>query len=655
MATKTIEKWTPYGVALDITATSGTVTRTSATQFTVALTVSWETYYSGAKTNYGMKATAGSKSVTISSFGTSRSSGSNTVTGTYSISGNGAQTKEISIVFENFNTDKNQSAKKTVTLNISVPALTSYTVSYNANGGSGAPGSQTKWKDQKLTLSSTKPTKTGHTFQGWATSASGSVAYAAGASYTANANVTLYAIWKANTYTVTYNANGGTNVPANQTKTYGTALTLTSSKPTRTNFTFKGWGLSAAATTVAYASGASYTKNEAITLYAIWDLAYTKPRINKLSVTRCDASGNAINDGAYALLKFSWECDVNATSIYYKFIVGDSIDGDTVSITGRTGNFEEIIGGSFNATTSYDILVRVTDENDSYSKTVTLNSRKFPIQVMPREKGIAFGKNAELEGYADFGFKIKSSNDAIFAHDKNIFGTDANGTEYAALMPLTASGNTSLGYGLYSAEKGNTHIYGNKVQFYTKGGIYANSNPFVFDNNNVIRGIETSGAEVNVFQPKNSSNNTVLGYGNYDNESGLTNIYGHDINFGVSNIATKGTYKPYYRKGDTVSVALYTSGFCTDSKTEVHFHVPLTKPIVGSPTVAAASDEGFIFRQNNTYTHGSTATVYVTPSKYSAYAYHGVGVRIIAEFSTTTNAVNNSPIGIVWRGTITFS
>lgn len=195
----TVNKWTPFGVALDITATGGTVTRKSATQYTVKINASWETYYSGAQTNYGMTASSGGGSINLNTFGTKSSSGSGSFTGTYSISGNGSATKTITVTFKNYEEDwqgnVTESATKTVSFSVTVPAWTSYTVKYNANGGSGAPSSQTKWKDQTLTLSTTKPTRIGYTFQGWATSASGSVVYSAGASYTANASVTLYAIW----------------------------------------------------------------------------------------------------------------------------------------------------------------------------------------------------------------------------------------------------------------------------------------------------------------------------------------------------------------------------------------------------------------------------------------------------------------------------
>lgn len=275
----TVSKWTPFGVALDITATGGTVTRKSATQYTVKINASWETYYSGAKTNYGMTASSGGGSVNLNTFGTKSGSGSGSFTGTYSISGNGSATKTVTVIFKNYNTDNGDSATKTVSFSVTVPAWTSYTVKYNANGGSGAPSNQTKWKDQTLKLSTTKPTRTGYTFQGWATSASGSVAYASGANYTSNASVTLYAVWKAITYTVKYNANGGSGAPSSQTKTYGKTLTLSSTVPTRTSiedngtlteYTFKGWATSSTSTSVAYKAGASYTANAAITLYAVW-------------------------------------------------------------------------------------------------------------------------------------------------------------------------------------------------------------------------------------------------------------------------------------------------------------------------------------------------------------------------------------------------
>ncbi len=403
--------WNPFGVLLEISATAGTVTRTSATQFTVRITAAWETYYSGAQTNYGMTASSGGGSATLNPFGTKSSGGSAAFTGTYSISGNAGATKTVTVTFRNFNNDNGDSATKTVNLSVTVPAWTSYTVKYNANGGSGAPSSQTKWKDQALTLSSTKPTRTGYTFQGWATSASGGVAYAAGASYTANAAVTLYAVWKANTYTVTYNANGGSGAPGSQTKTYGVALTLSSTKPTRTNYTFKGWGTSASATTVAYAAGGSYTANATITLYAIWELAYTKPRLTNVTVKRCDADGTVKDDGTSALVSFDWACDISNPMIY----VETDIDEIAINGTGTSGTVSKVLPGPYSVTSSWIVYCTINDGPDYASRLMTLSSLRFTLHGKAGGDGIAFGKTAELgaaeslggSGVADFAFDAK--------------------------------------------------------------------------------------------------------------------------------------------------------------------------------------------------------------------------------------------------------
>lgn len=93
--------------------------------------------------------------------------------------------------------------------NITVPKLDLYTVSYNANGGSGAPSSQTKWYNETLKLSSVIPTRERYEFLGWATSQNGSVSYSAGSNYTSNSGITLYAVWKLKASVVTiYDKNG---------------------------------------------------------------------------------------------------------------------------------------------------------------------------------------------------------------------------------------------------------------------------------------------------------------------------------------------------------------------------------------------------------------------------------------------------------------
>ena len=285
---------------------------------------------------------------------------------------------------------------------ISTAPTKTYTITYNANGGSGAPGKQTKTYGKTLKLSTTKPTRTGYTFQGWGTSSTGSVVYASGANYTANASDTLYAIWKANTYTVTYNANGGSGAPGKQTKTYGVTLKLSTAKPTRTNYNFIGWGTSAASTTVAYAPGADYTENSSITLYAIWSLAYVKPIIEITSLDRCTSSGTYTDDGTYAKIIFNWstEYSVSSMKVEYKLSTSSSwISGGSISASGTSGTSQKIFGGSLDSESQYDVKITVTDSNGSSIAIKTLGAMTFEIDFLSGGKGVAIGKPATNKGF----------------------------------------------------------------------------------------------------------------------------------------------------------------------------------------------------------------------------------------------------------------
>ena len=160
-----------------------------------------------------------------------------------------------------------------VSKSFSVPALSSYKITYNANGGSGAPGQQTKYYGKTLTLSKTKPTRENHSFLGWATSSSATSAqYQPGGSYTANSAVTLYAVWAINSYVISYDANKGVGAPDAQTTEGGGSIVLTSSEPTRKRHSFLGWATSSSATSAQYQPGGSYTFASDVDLFAVWEL-----------------------------------------------------------------------------------------------------------------------------------------------------------------------------------------------------------------------------------------------------------------------------------------------------------------------------------------------------------------------------------------------
>ena len=95
-----------------------------------------------------------------------------------------------------------------------------YTVKYNANGGSKAPSSQTKAYNQNLTLRTSVPVRDGYDFLGWASNKNATASeYDPGASYTANKDITLYAVWKRSTKL------RGISLPESGTVKYGQTLT----------------------------------------------------------------------------------------------------------------------------------------------------------------------------------------------------------------------------------------------------------------------------------------------------------------------------------------------------------------------------------------------------------------------------------------------
>jgi len=160
---------------------------------------------------------------------------------------------------------------------------TTYTLTYNANGGSGtAPiGSPTTYSSNFAapispnngSFSNSAPN---NTFYGWNTAADGTgTSYLPGSNITMNNNKILYAQWVPATlpYTVTYDANGATggSVPAAPTN-YPSGVQvpiLGQGSLTRSGYTFLGWNGSTSGIGSIYAPGYTFTSKTA-TLYANW-------------------------------------------------------------------------------------------------------------------------------------------------------------------------------------------------------------------------------------------------------------------------------------------------------------------------------------------------------------------------------------------------
>lgn len=182
---------------------------------------------------------------------------------------------------------------------ISITAeLAVYTLTYDANGGSGAPSAVSDITS--TTISNIVPTRSGYKFLGWSTSSSATYAsYFSGNSISLTSDITLYAVWQ-KFYTITYNANGGSNAPVSDEKIDGQTIVLSGISPTPptntsviytvtlnanggtcnpdtvtvtniTTYEFINWNTKSDGSGVTYQVYDLYAENSDITLYAQYE------------------------------------------------------------------------------------------------------------------------------------------------------------------------------------------------------------------------------------------------------------------------------------------------------------------------------------------------------------------------------------------------
>lgn len=175
-----------------------------------------------------------------------------------------------------------------------------YTLSYDANGGSGAPSEQTYTGPEEshaFTIPSDSPTRSGYTFLGWSTSSTAtSPSYQPGGTITIQSSAptqTLYAVWYKDsptpttyTYTLSYDANGGQGAPKTEAKTTSSiswTFTVSSGTPTWSDHTFLGWADSATAKSPSYQPGSNITltfSSPSKTIYAVWSSSPIIPDVD---------------------------------------------------------------------------------------------------------------------------------------------------------------------------------------------------------------------------------------------------------------------------------------------------------------------------------------------------------------------------------------
>ena len=220
------------------------------------------------------------------------------------------------------------------------PTYKNYTVTWDGNGGTPSKSSSSFHYNDALGALPTA-TRTGYTFKGWSTSKTGTVNISTTTKVTAN--VTYYAVWTINSYTWTFDANGGTGDTTktlNYNATLSTLPTASRASTAANNYTFAGWFDTDAST-----GGTQLTTSTKCTGNKTWYARWTaSTRQYKLTVTAgiggTVSGGGTYNYNASATLKAT----ANSGYHFVKWSDGNTSATRTVTVTKNatyTATFEQ--------------------------------------------------------------------------------------------------------------------------------------------------------------------------------------------------------------------------------------------------------------------------------------------------------------------------
>ena len=399
-------------------------------------------------------------------------------------------------------------------------------------------------------------------------------------------------------------------------------------------------GTVAVTVTATDSRGRTVSKTVSITV-----LAYSPPQITHFECIRCgDANGSSNANGQYLKVTFGYSVsplnNKNQANCLLKYSVYD--DGKWGSLISRT---EYTYSGTYisatailNTASTYQVGLVVTDSFGTASFYKEIGTAVRLLSYIVKRFAIAIGKIPEIDNIFDvaletiFRKKVTTNSDlqvngnSGFSGGASFYGDVACNGTFHANGNINANRDIGLAGNMWCSQNGGSAF-------------------FVTCKDNVQR---------NMLQLVNVNNDTVLGWGQYADKYGGTFICGCDIVFNVSSGASDASYHPYYRRGDTIDVYLHTSGYTTTGGKDILFLVPLSKPIIGSPTVSVSSINGLALRQNDSYPHNSSN--YCKPASYRVTdVTHAFGFNVRASFDNNTGVTNNSPIGIVANIRITFS
>lgn len=209
------------------------------------------------------------------------------------------------------------------------------------------------------------------------------------------------------TYTVTYDANGGTGAPSPQTKQKGVSLQLSTQEPTRAGYVFEGWSLTKGGV-VQYKPGSYFSVDANSTLYAIWTYDRSNaPQVTSLRAYHVASSTSTTPSpsGAYVYFTLSWTSGVNLTSINAMYQLAEGTTSPmSADVKGTTTGKGGTAYGWFEGAASNSYYLSVTLENaDGQSTSASIIIPKAAssiIEIANQGTGIGLLTDAPENGVA---------------------------------------------------------------------------------------------------------------------------------------------------------------------------------------------------------------------------------------------------------------
>ena len=162
----------------------------------------------------------------------------------------------------------------------------------------------------------------------------------------------------------------------------------------------------------------------------------------------------------------------------------------------------------------------------------------------------------------------------------------------------------------------------------------------------------TSGGVTGSLAHISTTDDLWLGYLSYDANVGITRVSGKDVQI----YTRSGSYYPYYKVGDSFKVSGIVGAQIYQDPRYLEFSVPLSKPIIGTPTMTLTTNKGVIVKMNGQCLYGSTWQSYSKAIQtLEIRKYDDNSLYLVLYMSNSTNAVANSSCAVCYDFNVTLS